>query len=156
MSDVKTRKIRKDPVLNSKIRHLALRSSLHASSYDSYCPFLALVAVNCEPEAAAQGAIKNHVVDEEDVRLLLQDYARWLSLEHSFGLALAQAFVPWIKDTLIWYKKPDIHTYVFLAEVDGLWRMLSRGWLTGPEDISQLVLQVHYESFVSRTFEFIP
>jgi hypothetical protein len=129
---------------------------LHASPYDLYCPFLPLIAINCEPEATARGAIKNHAVDEEDAKLLLEDYARWLCLTDSFGLALAQAFVPWIHDTLIWYKKPDIHTYIFLAEVDGLWRLPSRDWATGQEEISQLTLQAHYESLISRTFKLIP
>lgn len=111
-----------------------------------------------ELEAEAQGAIKKHAIDEEDAKLYLEDYSRRFSLGTGFSTGLAQAFIPWIQETLVWYKDPVVHRYIFLAEVDGLWRAISKDLVEGLKgnDIGQLSTQNHFERLIARSFKFIP
>ncbi|KAF8604926.1 hypothetical protein BDV93DRAFT_573529 [Ceratobasidium sp. AG-I] len=121
--------VRNDPIFMSKLRHLAFRSSLHASAED--CLFLTPIVQNYESEAGHVYVPRHHGVDEEDVRLLLGDYTRRISTDVKFGifdLGLALTFVPWIQDTLIWYNKPHRNLEFVLAEIEGLWQILSLSW----------------------------
>lgn len=153
--DARCPKIRNDPILKSKLRHLAFRSSLHSSPHD--CEFLAIIALNYESEAEIARTLKNHAVDQEDARLLLEDYIRRISWDTSvstFDIGLALTIVPWIQDTLVWYNQSYSVLGFVLAEIESLWRVLSLNWIKNQSAIGPIEGRF-FEVLATRVFNFI-